>query len=135
MPKYEIDDDPQVSFPIWLLGSPPSIPPSPLDLMNDLVHVTAEDGEEAVLIFTEESAARKFLETHGGDEWKDSVPRVVSDPKDLDLLLHFLFDKMGVKRVFIGKPGDKLSISSIVKFRFNVAMQHNLPQSPKQWDR
>jgi hypothetical protein len=95
MADYSADENPEISFPVWLLGYPTSSPGNPVDLADGLLVLTSKDGEECIPIFTEESVAERFLETHEGELTESRVPKVVTEAEHLDLLLKFYAEKHG----------------------------------------
>jgi hypothetical protein len=122
MKDYVTDDDPRITLPLWVLGSPTKSEDkdSPLGLIDGLVKATAENGETSPVLFSDEEFAKKFLETYPD---KDSVVKIVTNAAHLDLLLQFLSERHGIKNVIIGKRDGEWSVATIAKVRFNLGMQ------------
>jgi hypothetical protein len=120
MPNGTEDNDPSVTFPVWILGAPWSSVREPAELIADLGQLTAPDGSEAVMIFTDESAAKKFLSTYGDGPEENRVPKLI-EPKELVMLLDFLAEEARFTNVYIGRA-DGFSMPTITEVRFNVAL-------------
>jgi hypothetical protein len=114
-------DDPRISFPLWVIGSSESSNETPQDLILGVLKATADDGETACVIFSDEAFAKSYLESRRDKD--DLTVKLVSDPQHLDLLLQFFAETQGVKNVLIGQRGGEWVGATIAKVRFNIAMQ------------
>jgi hypothetical protein len=114
-------DDPRISFPLWVIGSSETSNETPQDLILGMLKATANDGENACIVSSDEGFAKSFLE--GLPDKEDLTVKLVSAPQHLDLLLQFFEEKQGVKNVLIGQRGGEWAGATIAKVRFNIAMQ------------
>lgn len=122
MPDHAPDTDPTVTLPVWVLGSPSSSGEPAADLIEGLVTVTSDDGDEAVVLFEDEDTARRWNDAYG-DGSGDVGPKSVADRELLRLFLQFASEKAKVKNVFIFRRGNRLSTPTIAAVRFNIDTQ------------
>jgi len=122
--KVPDEKNPELIFPVWLIGLP--LPPNSgfADLAEGLSLLgSSADRDKVLPIFLDESAAAEFIAASGSEHCKGCVPRIIKDAKQMHLLLGFYAEKQGVTHVLIGKPNKVFGAASIAAVRLNVAMQ------------